>query len=391
MASICPHSTGGFKVRFYIYFPDGRKEEKSRYRKSKTEAQALKQDADRLEAITMHGGIKYDELTYFRHRGVITEEEAHRITGGKDLTPVTWALLRKLYETYSDSAHTAHNRKTIRSRLKNLDEHFADGPIHEITVDRILEWQALRLKGVAAKTVKHERDVINQILDIAVDRGAIPFNPGRHRRLKGTLRIDRSRLPVALSYEQVKALFEAIKEKPHLLGGKIYLATLLCLFAGLRRGELCYLTKDDIRGSTVIVQSKNVKKEETSDADVLGPGRWIPKGNRARTIELPEAVAVRVHALVDSGDRFIFGGARVYSRDYLSQEFNEVIKPAAPGLSLHCLRHTFVTWRIEHGLSGKGDNLVRVQAAAGHANIQTTMRYTHIKMNPEKDIYDLAR
>lgn len=61
------------------------------------------------------------------------------------------------------------------------------------------------------------------------------------------------------------------------------------------------------------------------------------------------------------------------------------------GLSLHCLRHTFVTWRIEHGLSGKGDNLVRVQQAAGHADIQTTMRYTHIKMSPEKNILALVK
>lgn len=88
--------------------------------------------------------------------------------------------------------------------------------------------------------------------------------------------------------------------------------------------------------------------------------------------------------------RFVFGGEKVYHRDYFGSEFDEVLKPINPALSLHCLRHTFVTWRIEHGLSGRGDNLVRVQQAAGHADIKTTMRYTHLKVSHEKDILTLV-
>jgi len=308
-----------------------------------------------------------------------------------DISPVTWETLRKDYERYSLSAHSAHNRKSVRGRLDNIMEHFGELPLQVLTVHTILDWQGARLKKLAAKTVKHERDVLNQLLDIAMDKGAIPSNPGRHRLLRGTLRIDRSRLPVALTYEQVKTLLTAVQGPVAIVGGQGHLAALLGLFAGLRRGELLYLTYQDIKGRDIIVQGKAVSAEETSDRDVLDTGKWTPKGNRPRVVELPDKVAKQVAKLLKKKGRFVFGGDKVYHRDYLSMEFDKALKPISKGLSLHCLRHTFVTWRIEHGLSGKGDNLVRVQQAAGHADIQTTMRYTHIKMSPEKDILTLLK
>lgn len=380
----------GYKVRYRIYFADGSSQVKYKYSQKKSIANTIKEEAAQLEAVSKFKP-SYDDLLFFVHQGFIVEEELFLITGLKKQKTASWADLTKQYETYSEASHTIANLRAVRSRLKNLDAYFKDIPIQDISAQKIIEWQATRQKDVAIKTVKLEKGILSQILDTAVEGGIVPVNPCYSRTLKGTLRIDKAGLPVALTYEEVQALFEAIKKNPKLLGGKISLATLICLFAGLRRGELCCLTYDDIRGSQIIIQSKDVSPGETKDPDTLKRGRWLPKGNRPRVIDLPLRVADEIKRLTAKREgRFIFGGGHVYHKDYITEEFERVLKPINPKLSLHCLRHTFVTWRIEHGLSGEGDNIVRVQQAAGHADIQTTMRYTHIKVSPEGDILDLV-
>lgn len=391
MSSIYKHPKG-YQVRYYLYFPDGAKREVSRYSKNKQRAQALKETAGLLEASLRRGSVTYDELVYFKHQGLISDEDMTRVAVGRAVKTITWKSLRTDYETYSKESHSPHNHKTTLSRLDNLEKHFEVKPISSITVHDILAWQGKRRDEKAAvKTIRNERNVLNQMLDIAVDHGAISFNPGRHKLLKATLTLDKARLPRALTFDEVKRMLDIIREeKPNLLGGRVYLAALIFLFGGLRRGELCYLTHKDLSGPEIIIQSKKVSNKETNDPDVKRDGTWKPKGNRPRIIDLPDKVAALIRSLLpDDKERFIFGGKHVYHKDYISQEFEEVLKKIGKDLSLHSLRHTFVTWRIEHGISGKGDNLVRVQLVAGHADIQTTMNYTHIKISPEKDILDL--
>lgn len=388
MASLYKHPLG-FLIRYHIYFADGTHQVKTKVRKKKSDAIPLKEDATTLEMLSGRRDITHDELIHFQHVGLISEEEAVLIAGEQKIKNLTWLDLKTQYENYSQANHTAQNIKSVRCRLNNLGGYFGGMTATGITTDLIFKWQALRRESASPKTIKLERDILNQILDFAVEKGVIPFNPGRSKILKGTLRVDNARLPVALTYDETKTLLEsALNSK--LLGGQIHLATLVYLFGGLRRAEGCYLTYKDIRGEEIIIQSKEVSKKETSDPDVTKQGMWLPKGNRVRVVDLPPKIAAKIRTLLKGEGRFIFGGDHVYHKDYITGEFEKLLKPINPALSLQCLRHTFVTWRIEHGLSGKGDNLVRVQLVAGHADIQTTMRYTHIKISPEKNILDLV-
>lgn len=392
MANLYQHKVHGWQIRFRIHFPDGTNKVKTKFTRVKRKAVQLRDDALVLENITRTRHVGKEELIYFQHQRLLSKEEILAITGGKDVIALTWDEMRRCYEEYSRASHSAHNIKTVQGRLNNLEGYFKNILPSQITTHEIIKWQAIRRQEAATKTVIHERGILIQMLDMAVDRGAIPINPGRNRLLKNTLKIDKAKLPVALTYDEVSALMSAILKNPHLLGRQIYLATLLFLFGGLRRGEACFLTKEDIRDNMVIIQSKKVAPDATGDPDVLKKGWWEPKGNRPRNIELPQKIAKKVKSLLSNQDGgFIFGGKKTYCKDYFSKEFEKILKHINPNLSLHCLRHTFVTWRIEHGISGHGDNLVRVQMAAGHADIQTTMRYTHIKVSQEKNILDLIR
>jgi len=83
-------------------------------------------------------------------------------------------------------------------------------------------------------------------------------------------------------------------------------------------------------------------------------------------------------------NKFVFpGGAKSMNSFALDSAYNDRLFKESD-LSLHCLRHTFITWRIECG-----DPLPRVMYLAGHSNIETTMRYTHISAKKMRDIIRL--
>jgi integrase len=85
---------------------------------------------------------------------------------------------------------------------------------------------------------------------------------------------------------------------------------------------------------------------------------------------------------------YVFSPAKDRSRpfhaDSLTAAMEGVLKPLSPELSLHSLRHTFATWRLE-----MGDPLIRVRALMGHADANTLLRYAHVQPDPLADLLPL--
>jgi Phage integrase family len=78
--------------------------------------------------------------------------------------------------------------------------------------------------------------------------------------------------------------------------------------------------------------------------------------------------------------------AAPFSRYYFSEVVGRALKPLSRELTLHSLRHTFVTWRLE-----MGDPMARVQGLTGHADANTLMRYAHIAPDPLADLLPFLR
>lgn len=385
MASLYKYSRGGYKIRFHIFYPNGTNRTAYKYTKTKQDGILTLSALEKLEILTRKNQITAEELVYYQHIGALKDDDISKLTNGKQTKVIDWNDLRNEYEIYSEASHGLDMQTNVKSYLKKLEGYFKSIPISSITAQDIIRYQARRLKTAAAQTVKHERNVLNVMLDIAMDLGAIQSNPGRSRLLKGTLTIDKSKLPKALTYDEIETLLTALGLNHDLLSGRICTAALLFLFAGLRRAEVQYLTHDDISNGEVIIQGKRISKDESGDREVLNIGWWTPKTNQARVIPLESKVsAILNDEISKDGGRFVFGGDRVHCKDHYTKTFSKLLKPINPKLTLHCLRHTYITWRIE-----QGDPLPRVQILAGHSNIETTMRYAHIKVSPEKNILDL--
>lgn len=175
--------------------------------------------------------------------------------------------------------------------------------------------------------------------------------------------IPKRTFPPFLTIEQFETLVMPRIETPRLAA-----ACVLAFYAGLRRGEIAALRWGDIDD-----ERKEIRIESRDDWQTkTGHGRVVPllPPVQRALAKLPRKSAlvlgVTDGALPDTS-ALTRGWIRTIRR--INAE-REVIPP----ITFHGLRHSFATWLATSGLP-----LRSLQAVLGHANIQTTMIYTHIQ------------
>lgn len=234
--------------------------------------------------------------------------------------------------------------------------------------------------GLSAITVKNTRRYLCMCLDQAVKSGLLRRNVAKDTKPpkveKQTIR--------ALTAEQSKALLKVAKEK----GETIYMAILLALSTGMRRGELLALhwTDVDVKGGTVTVN----QSVTTAGGKII----WTkPKTTGSiRKIPLPPDVTAELkrfktwqteHKFV-MGDKWENSGlvlANMFGRlnhpGGFSQEYFKPLLPKAglpSDVKLHDLRHTHATLLLQQGI-----NIKVVAERLGHSNTTLTMNvYSHV-------------
>jgi len=144
-------------------------------------------------------------------------------------------------------------------------------------------------------------------------------------------------------------------------------------FTGCRLGELTNLTWQDVNlnGNLLMIGKSWVTKGRKQ--------RYIPIHPRVKEIlvrRLPKIIKREKHFVFGKSDGFAFTG------DYFSKRFKRACRKAGidESLHFHCLRHGAATKMILNGAP-----LPSVQRIMGHANIQTTMVYTHPDMESLRD------
>jgi integrase len=254
-------------------------------------------------------------------------------------------------------------------------------PLEHLTSEKLNAFAAAKLRagkinaggGLARKTVKDIMALIKSVLKYAQQEDLIA---SAHVRLD-------------LPRERVKAMRLLSKEEQLRLEqylctdmDRCKLGVMLCLYTGLRVGELCALKWGDIAldDGTLVVR-RTMQRMQTLDNACFHKTSVFetsPKScSSARIIPLPECIAFKLRQFgPDESDAYFLTGApdKYIEPRTCQNRFKAYIAAAGiQGATFHSLRHTFATRCVEVGFEIKS-----LSEILGHANVNLTLnRYVH--------------
>lgn len=154
---------------------------------------------------------------------------------------------------------------------------------------------------------------------------------------------------------------------------------LLCLYTGLRIGEVCALTRGDFSPSFDKVSVRQSVRRIKSHVGESKTKLIIdsPKSKSSiRDIPIPQFLAPILMDFNFDGTRFFLStsGSPLIEPRTMQNHFKCIIKTAGiPDANFHSLRHTFATRCIEAGVDVKS-----LSEMLGHASVNITLnRYVH--------------
>ena len=163
---------------------------------------------------------------------------------------------------------------------------------------------------------------------------------------------------------------------------------LICLFTGIRLGELCALRWEDIslNEKTIYVhQTMQRIQDKSSSNKKTKVIITTPKSSCSiRTIPIPDNLIMIIQQIfIQKEGYFLTGSKEKFVEPRTMQNyFKKVLKESSlHDVNYHCLRHTFATRCIEFGFDVKS-----LSEILGHASVTITMnRYVHPSMEVKRE------
>ena len=163
---------------------------------------------------------------------------------------------------------------------------------------------------------------------------------------------------------------------------------LISLYAGLRIGEVCALTWDDVdladrvihvRHTVARIKSGQIG-EKSGTTLVIDTPKTSASQREIPISSLLQPVLEDVHEQISSG--YVVSGSQTFlsPRTY-TYRYHRLLKSAGiPPLNYHALRHTFATRCIEAGVDVKS-----LSEILGHSNVSVTLNtYVHSSMEMKR-------
>lgn len=259
------------------------------------------------------------------------------------------------------------------------------GDMYELEEDKVQEFTLLKLNnGLSHKSIKDILIVLKMVLKFGVKHGFLEY---KEWDIKFPTEREKQQLDV-LSIADQKRIMKYIQEHFTFKNLGIY----ICLSTGLRIGEVCALTWDDINTETGIISvKKTIERIYIIEDDDKHTELIIntPKTkNSIREIPMTKELIKTLKPLkkIVNGSYYILTNEvhptepRTY-RNYYTKLMKEL---NIPKLKFHGLRHSFATRCIESNCDYK-----TVSVILGHSNISTTLNlYVHPNLEQKKKCID---
>lgn len=349
--SIYKRKDGRWEGRYIVsYKPDGKAIYKSVYGKSYSET---KEKMQRFKSNTVKFppcNVKFSDLCT------------------QWLEDIKISLKQSAYAQYDNSVHKHIIPYFGNIKVKTISKDMVNGFIKNKLEKGRLDGKG----GLSPKTVIDLWSKLNAIIHYAESKGYIQDFDYDVIQPKT---VD-NELPILTVQEQIK-LITSIKS--NLTTEK--LGILLSLYAGIRLGEVCALTWENIdfdngmlKIRTTLQRIKNTDKNAKTKTKVVID---TPKSKKSiRDIPLPNFLIGTLKSFVSENERaYVLTGTQKYmeNRVYQNRFKQYLFEAQIDDINFHALRHTFATRAIENGIDIKS-----LSEILGHASVRFTLeRYVH--------------
>ncbi len=324
------------------------------------------------------GVIKYRSV-YGKTYGEVKQKLYRAVAGNPPLTsaPPSRLLVSQASYMWLQSKRVFVKQSTYYRYLSVIEKHvnsfFKNTRLVDLTDSKIQSFSAALMQTLKPKTVRDILTVLGQVLDYTAEQGLC-------NRVCNKIKLpkDRANTMKILSPKDQQQLVTFLRSDLDLQK----LGVLICLFTGMRLGEICGLRWEDVDffNNTITIQRtiQRIKSENGGTRFIID----APKTHHSvRDIPVPDfLMRLLRECKTGNASAYVLTGTPQFTQPRTYQNrFKTYLKHS--GLSelfhFHTLRHTFASRAIELGFDPK-----TLSEILGHANVSITLnRYVHSSMD----------
>ena len=291
-------------------------------------------------------------------RAELTKGQYFKTRKGEKIT--VQDLMEIYFEKHSKVNKCEYTQKNEGRLSKRILEHFGDLYLNHVTPTHIESFITSRGRdGVSDTTIHHELALMKHAFKLALKKwDLIDVTP-----------FDKVTLPKG---DKQRTRFLTREEADQVLAASPEWLTpiiIVALNTGLRISNLTFLTwkQADVFNRTIhIEKTKNGKPVSIPMTDQVY--KTLNELRRGNNVSLAWV--------------FPRPDGKPYYRDSISKAFKRTCREVGINdITFHGLRHTFCSW-----LAIEGANPVDIAALAGHEDLKSTMRYSHLNQERKREV-----
>jgi integrase/recombinase XerD len=263
----------------------------------------------------------------------------------------------------------------VKLVCKHLLRYFS--PIRKVDTIKLKDAEGLMesLKGNAPKGIYNYQRALRAMWNKGIQWNYLRENPFAKIKLQKR----QNQKPVFVT----EALFEVIL--PNIEAEVVRDFVITAFYTGCRLGELVKLTWQDVNIKDEVITIGRDNYQTKSRKQRIVPMHTKVKEvlmERSKKLEVSSKMGIKEVNAGVNGYVFCKSNGCGYTADYFSRRFKRACRKAGidERIHFHCLRHGAATRMIINGAP-----VPAVQRILGHANIQTTMIYTHPDLESLRD------
>ena len=331
-----------------------------------------------------NGKIKYKSV-YARTLSEVKEKmsEVHSIKQNQPVSSIKLTVCEAA-EQWLSAAKLRVKESSYANYVNIVDKHIlpilggelmmnlTTGKLNDFINFKLVSGRLNGKGGLSAKSVRDIMTIYRSIENYAVREY------GLHETHFTMPKIEKKQTDILTSAERKRLENYLIHNQ-----NKTNIAVLLCLFTGLRVGELCGLKWEDIDLDNAVLSVKRTVQRVSKNGKsqvVIG----TPKSKTSiRIVPIPAFVLDILRNYRNCNDFYIITGkSKPTEPRTMQNRFKSILKLCSiRNVNFHLLRHTYATVCIEKGFDPK-----TLSELLGHADAAITLnRYCHPSMQIKKD------